>query len=214
MGIREGLLVLLGDGPKYGYQLKVDFESATGEAWPLNVGQVYTTLQRLERDGLVAEAETDDEGRVSYALTDGGRTEFIDWMTTAEKRAVPARDEVAMKVLLAASSDPAAGGIDPSIVIDEQRRATMANLQEYTRLRSKTEKSSVGVDDPSGADELAWLLQLDRLIHLRQAELRWLDDAEERLQTAGVAPRKRPAANRSKNTSSTTPDPTREGTQS
>lgn len=189
MGIREGLLVLLGDGPKYGYQLKVDFEAATGEAWPLNVGQVYTTLQRLERDGLVAEADTDDEGRVSYTLTDVGRGEFIDWMTTAEKRAVPARDEVAMKVLLAASS---AGVVDPSVVIDEQRRATMANLQEYTRLRSKTENAADGDGD------LAWLLQLDRLILLRQAELRWLDDAEERLATSRPTRNQQPESDRAK----------------
>ena len=54
MGIRDGLLVLLGGGPKYGYQPKGEFEQATGEAWPLNVGQVYTTLQRLARDELVA----------------------------------------------------------------------------------------------------------------------------------------------------------------
>lgn len=168
MGIKEGLLALLADGPKYGYQLKVDFEAATGAAWPLNVGQVYTTLQRLERDGLVAEDTTDHEGRVGYRLTDVGRDEFVGWMTTPERRSVPARDEVAMKVLLAVSG----GSIDPAVVIDEQRRATMVNLQEYTRLRSRTDDS-----------ELAWLLQLDRLIHLRQAELRWLDDAEERLAT-------------------------------
>jgi len=177
MGIREGLLVLLADTPKYGYQLKTDFEQATGEAWPLNVGQVYTTLQRLDRDGLVVEHETDAEGRVSYELTTDGRTELVSWMTTPETRPVPARDEVAMKVLLAATST----SIDPVIVIDEQRRATMANLQDYTRLRSKTD-----------AGELAWLLQLDRLILLRQAELRWLDDAEERI--AGARPKRTPAA--------------------
>ena len=169
MGIREGLLGLLGDAPKYGYQLKGDFEAATGEAWPLNVGQVYTTLQRLERDGLVVESDTDGEGRVSYELTSEGRDEFVTWMTTPEKRSVPARDEVAMKVLLATVST----GVDPLVVIGEQRQATMANLQEYSRLRSKTEEST--------RSELAWLLQLDRLILLRQAELRWLDDVEQRL---------------------------------
>ena len=57
MPVREGLLALLADGPRNGYQLKVDFEAATGGVWPLNFGQVYTTLDRLARDGLVSRAE-------------------------------------------------------------------------------------------------------------------------------------------------------------
>ncbi len=58
MSVRHALLALLSGGPKYGLQLRQEFESRTGDVWPLNVGQVYTTLQRLERDGLV---ESDDE---------------------------------------------------------------------------------------------------------------------------------------------------------
>ena len=176
MGIREGLLVLLASGANYGYQLKLDFEQATGEAWPLNIGQVYTTLQRLERDGYVAETTTDEEGRVAYALTESGTREYRDWMTTPEQRPVPQRDEVAMKVLLATVSD----AVDAVEVIDEQRRATMANLQEYSRLRSGIEENSA---------DLALLLQLDRLILLRQAELRWLDDVEERLASTKRRPK-------------------------
>ena len=60
MSVRHALLALLSEGPKYGLQLRQEFEARTGEVWPLNVGQVYTTLQRLERDGLV---ESDDAGR-------------------------------------------------------------------------------------------------------------------------------------------------------
>ena len=59
MSVRHALLALLSEGPKYGLQLREEFEARTGEVWPLNVGQVYTTLQRLERDGLV---ESDDDG--------------------------------------------------------------------------------------------------------------------------------------------------------
>ncbi len=59
MSVRHALLALLSEGPKYGLQLREEFEMRTGEVWPLNVGQVYTTLQRLERDGLV---ESDDDG--------------------------------------------------------------------------------------------------------------------------------------------------------
>ena len=164
MGIREGLFVLLGSGPKYGYQLKVEFEAATGEAWPLNVGQVYTTLQRLERDEKIEPEETDGEGRHSYRLTESGREELLAWLTTPVDRKIPTRDEVAMKVLLVLSS-----GVIPSAdVIDAQRADTMAGLHDYTRLRR----------DVSPGD-LAWSLQLDRLILLCQAELRWLDRVED-----------------------------------
>ena len=61
MSVRHALLALLSEGPKYGLQLREEFEARTGEIWPLNVGQVYTTLQRLERDGLV-ESEGAGEG--------------------------------------------------------------------------------------------------------------------------------------------------------
>ena len=73
MSVPHALLALLSEGPKYGLRLQNEFESRTGEVWPLNVGQVYTTLQRLERDGLV---ETDDgEGERSqkrYRITPAG----------------------------------------------------------------------------------------------------------------------------------------------
>ena len=82
-----------------------------------------------------------------------------------------------MKVLLATVS----ADIDAVAVIDEQRRATMQNLQTYTRLRQRSE------DDL----DLAWLLQLDRLILMRQAELRWLDDVEERLASVDLAARQK-----------------------
>ena len=74
MSIRHGLLALLERGPSHGYQLRAEFDAATGATWPLNVGQVYTTLDRLERDGLVAQdGEPDADGRIAYRITDAGR---------------------------------------------------------------------------------------------------------------------------------------------
>ncbi len=173
MGIREGLLTLLASGPAHGYQLKLDFEAATGEAWPLNIGQVYTTLQRLERDDLITLVETDDEGRVIYAITAGGRSELGKWMQSPVERTVANRDDVSMKLLLAMAS----GVIDPAIVIAIQRNATMSAIQDYTRLKADTE-----------ATDLAWLLHIDRLILRAEAELRWLDRVEERLAASDPRP--------------------------
>lgn len=167
MGVREGLLALLADGPQHGYQLKLDFEHATGEVWPLNVGQIYTTLQRLERDGLVAAGEADEDGRISYALTADGRRELAAWYATPVDRGAPSRDEVTMKLLLALSGR---GGAEPATVVAVQRAATMTALQDYTRLKADA--------DPG---DVAWTLQLERLVMIAEAELRWLDRVEDRL---------------------------------
>ncbi len=173
MAIREGLLALLATEPKHGYQLKVDFEQTTGEAWPLNIGQVYTTLQRLERDGCVAVDDADPDRKV-YAITDAGRADLASWLETPAPAAVARRDELAMKVLLAT----VAGSVPPAIVIARQRANTMRSLQDYTTLKAATPQ-----------DQVAWLLHLDRLIFQAEAELRWLDRAEERLAaTAGAGP--------------------------
>jgi len=169
MGIREGLLALLAGGPKHGYQLKIDFDAATGDAWSLNVGQVYTTLARLERDGLVEVEGTDGEGRISYHLTSAGRQSLDEWMATPVGRTVANRDEVSMKLLLALAS----GVADPQGIIAGQRSATMAELQDFTRLRTETAVS-----------DFAWQLHLDRLSLRAEAELRWLDRVEERLAKA------------------------------
>ena len=77
MSVRHALLALLSEGPKYGMQLKEEYEGATGDAWPLNVGQVYTTLQRLERDGLVESNDAgDDERQRDYRITARGQGEL------------------------------------------------------------------------------------------------------------------------------------------
>ena len=68
MSVRHALLALLSEGPKYGLQLREEFEARTGEVWPLNVGQVYTTLQRLERDGLVESDDDGDDGAPLFAI--------------------------------------------------------------------------------------------------------------------------------------------------
>src|SRR5438093_12155710 len=83
MSVRHALLALLSEGPKYGLQLRQEFEAKTGEVWPLNVGQVYTTLQRLERDGLVESDDAEAEGpQKTFHLTDDGAEELHDWLRT------------------------------------------------------------------------------------------------------------------------------------
>ncbi len=89
MSVRHALLALLSEGPKYGLQLRHEFEARTGEVWPLNVGQVYTTLQRLERDGLVEADDADDGPQRGYSITDAGAAALAEWLRTPPEMAQP-----------------------------------------------------------------------------------------------------------------------------
>ena len=102
MSVRHAMLALLSEGPKYGLQLREEFEARTGEVWPLNVGQVYQTLQRLERDGLVESGGTGDEGpQKDFRITAEGEQELARWLRTPPDLSSPPRDELVMKVLVA-----------------------------------------------------------------------------------------------------------------
>src|SRR6185312_10168029 len=101
MSVRHALLALLSEGPKYGLQLRHEFEERTGEVWPLNVGQVYTTLQRLERDGLVAsdDAEAEAGPQKAFRITGPGDAELAGWLRTPPDLTSPPRDELVIKIL-------------------------------------------------------------------------------------------------------------------
>jgi DNA-binding PadR family transcriptional regulator len=172
VSVRNALLALLEQGPRYGYQLRAEFEDRTGGTWPLNVGQVYTTLSRLERDGFVEGRGADRDGHVVYAVTTRGRDEVAAWFSSPVPRTQPPREELAIKLALAVSVP----GIEVGTVIQQQRSATMAALQDYTRLKRR----ATG-DDPH---ELAWGLVIDSLVFNAEAEIRWLDHCEARLRRA------------------------------
>jgi DNA-binding PadR family transcriptional regulator len=172
MSVRHSLLALLERGPMYGYGLKSEFEAATGQMWPLNVGQVYTTLARLERDGLV-EANVEADDQKVYRLTEAGREELERWFSGPVSRDAVPRQELAIKLIFAVRSQTA----DVHAVIQHQRAATMRALQELTRLKGD-----------EGSDDLAWTLTLDGLLFQGEAEIRWLDLCEARLNEATPAP--------------------------
>src|ERR1700737_4364695 len=102
MSIRHALLALLSEGPKYGLQLRHEFEARTGEVWPLNIGQVYTTLQRLERDGLVESDDSENDGpQKGFRITSSGEEELATWLRTPPDLTSPPRDELVIKVPVA-----------------------------------------------------------------------------------------------------------------
>jgi DNA-binding PadR family transcriptional regulator len=177
MSVRHGLLALLAERPRYGYELRGEFETRTAATWPLNVGQVYTTLSRLERDGCVTATGASESGQQYYEITPVGRAEVTAWFTTPVRREDRPRDELAIKLALAVGSDD----VDLRAVIQAQRTDSLRALQDYTRLTRR-----------AGEEDLAWLLVLDAMVFQAEAEVRWLDHCESRLMQARRAPHSPP----------------------
>ncbi len=172
MSVRHALLALLSEGPKYGLQLRQEFEARTGDVWPLNVGQVYTTLQRLERDGLVEADDSAEEGpQKGFHITQEGAEELTSWLRTPPDFSSPPRDELVIKVLVAVGLP----GVDIHEVVQLHRRYLVELMQQWTRL--KEDESRLDLNFALVVD--AELFRLDSLI-------RWLDTAEGRLKRAAA----------------------------
>jgi DNA-binding PadR family transcriptional regulator len=166
MSVPYALLALLSDGSKYGLRLQHEFESRTGQVWPLNIGQVYTTLQRLERDGLV---ESDGEGERSqkrYRITAAGEHELAEWLRTPPDLVPPPRDELVMKVLVALQIP----GIDVHELLQAHRRHVVEVMQRYTQVKAAADE-----------DDVPLALVADAELFRLEAIVRWLDAADVRL---------------------------------
>jgi DNA-binding PadR family transcriptional regulator len=166
MVIRHGLLALVSEGPKHGFQLAQEFAAGTGELWPLNTGQVYTTLQRLERDGLIASDGADAGNQTMYLITETGVAELENWLRRPPDTAHPPRDELVIKVLVALRLP----GVDAGELTQVYRRHVVEAMQQYTRLKE---------DAPD--DDIGLLLVADAEIYRLDAIVRWLDAAEARI---------------------------------
>jgi DNA-binding PadR family transcriptional regulator len=144
----------------------------TGEVWPLNVGQVYTTLQRLERDGLV---ESDGSGGPQnvFSITPAGAEELGTWLRTPPEVIPPPRDELVIKVLVATRVP----GVDVSELLQTHRRHLVEAMQEYTHLKSET-----------SVEDLELALVVDAELFRIEAIVRWIDAVDARLKQA-PAPR-------------------------
>ena len=181
MSVRHALLALLSEGPKYGLQLREEFEARTGEVWPLNVGQVYTTLQRLERDGLVeSDGDGEDGPQKGFRITAAGAQELAGWLRTPPDLSSPPRDELVMKVLVALRVP----GTDVRDVIQVHRRYLVELMQQWTRIKEAEAES-----------DLSLALVVDAELFRLDAVVRWLDAADGRIKRGADAVG-RPAGNR------------------
>ena len=165
--LRDALLGLLREGPRHGYDLRATFERMLGGTWPLNIGQVYSTLSRLERDGLVvSEVADDDTGpeRRVYELTQLGEKELAEWLEGDTALVAPVRDDLHLKVVMAARlRDPALGSL-----IALHRRQVLGAIASLTRRRDEE-------------TDLATRMVLDAALLQLDATSRWLDHCESTL---------------------------------
>jgi DNA-binding PadR family transcriptional regulator len=174
VSVRHAVLGLLEEGPKYGHQLRQEFEVRTGDIWPLNVGQVYTTLQRLERDGLVESDDTSADGpQKGFRITEAGRNELFSWLETPPDLTPPPRDELVIKVLVALKVP----GVDVRDVLQVHRRYLVELMQQWTRLK-----------EDEGEFDLPLALVVDAELLRLDSVIRWLDAADGRLKRASVEP--------------------------
>jgi DNA-binding PadR family transcriptional regulator len=179
MSVKHALLALLSEGPKYGLQLREEFELGTGEVWPLNVGQVYTTLQRLERDGLVESDDTTEVGpQKGFRITAAGAEELTAWLRTPPDLSSPPRDELVIKVLVALRIP----GVDVHEVLQVHRRYLVELMQQWTRLK----------EDEADYD-LSLALVVDAELFRLDSVIRWLDSADGRLKRAAAEATAAPA---------------------
>ena len=167
VSVRHALLALLSEGPKHGLLLQQEFEERTGEVWPLNVGQVYITLQRLERDGLVESDDGPKSGpQKKYSITSSGSTELDGWLRTPAGDVPPPRDELVIKVLISLRVP----GADVHDIVQSHRRHMIELMQRYSHLKMEAAEDDVGLALVADAE----LFRLDGVV-------RWLDAADTRL---------------------------------
>ena len=171
MSVRNALLGLLAQKPSHGYELRAAFEALIGgeDIWDVKPAQIYTTLARLEEAGLVSQESVEQEGgpeKRIYALTPAGRTELQTWFASGVE-GEHQRDEFFIKLMLSLASKD----ISPYRVIQAQRGKLYQGLHDLTTRRNQADPSS----------ELAQIFLLDKTIMHLEADLRWLDLIEGRL---------------------------------
>ena len=166
MSLKYGLLGLLVEEPLHGYEVKNRFEAMLGGTWEVNIGQVYTTLQRLERDGLVRPAgERGDRGKLLYEISDSGRKALNEWLAQPESGPQELREDIYVKLLLAARL--ANGDLRP--LLSRQKRAYLQRLRDLNQLEARAKKD--------GRTDLARLVR-GALLHT-EADIKWIDELSE-----------------------------------
>ena len=166
MSLKHSILAVLTLGDCHGYQIRQEIESRTGQTYEINIGQIYSTLERLQRDGYVTANDQNSEGQITYSITLSGKSEANDWLNAPVLQSTPVKNELAIKLALAVTIP----GVNTERILQLQRISALQNLQTLTTAKMAT--------NPLDSADLAWQLILDSQIFSLESELRWLDHVE------------------------------------
>jgi DNA-binding PadR family transcriptional regulator len=174
VSVKYALLGILSEKERHGYDLKAAFDERVGEFWSLNYGQIYTTLDRLEREALVefrAEPQEKRPDRKVYRITSKGRVELERWLSRPVARARALRDELFVKLVFLDRGD--AGAILE--LIQRQKEVYLAHMKRLTQRKFELSKRR------DRDDHLVTELLMDAALFHAEADVRWLAQCEEKL---------------------------------
>jgi DNA-binding PadR family transcriptional regulator len=171
MTVKHGILGLLSLQPRYGYELRAAFLAVVGgeQNWDLKPAQIYSTLARLEEAGLVKVQGRGKKGKPEkrvFSITAAGQRELESWFGKNEPPEHQ-RDETYLKMVLSLAT----GLADSRKILSRERAMLYRELHQATARRSEV--------DPER--ELSLILLLDKTVMHLEADLRWLDMLEARL---------------------------------
>jgi len=168
MSLRFAILGLMAEEPLHGYEVKGRFERMLGGTWEVNIGQVYTTLQRLERDGLIeASGGRGDRNKLAYRSTAAGRDAFLEWLAQPDDEPQQLRESIYLKLLLALRQR---NGVALAL-LGRQHRLYLQRLRDLSVLEDRA------VHD--GRDDLV-LLYRGAVLHT-EADLKWVEGCRDAL---------------------------------
>jgi DNA-binding PadR family transcriptional regulator len=178
MSIKYAILGILAEGNLHGYDLKSSFDEKVGEFWSLNYGQIYSTLDRLEKDGLVThdrEAQEKRPDRKIFRITADGRAELAKWLAAPVTRIRALRDEFFIKLVFLVKNDPAL----VLALIARQKNLYLKQMNRLTQRKLALKKEETGGNAPPVSE-----LLLDAGLFHAEADIRWLTLCEAKIRGA------------------------------
>ena len=171
LSFKHAILGLLADGPLHGYELKTLYQDQLVPSTTLNFGQVYTTLDRLQRDGWVEHDVVSQQERPDkkvYALTEEGRTRLREWLDAPSVLNLDMRNETCLKLMLARRLTQ----VDAIEIVMKEKRACLARLHELTQARARAK---------ADGEPVQTVLLLDLAVLRLEAFMKWLENCDELL---------------------------------
>jgi DNA-binding PadR family transcriptional regulator len=174
MSIKYAMLGILAEKDLHGYELKSNFDEKVGDFWSLNYGQIYSTLDRLEKEDLVTHDRQSQDKRPDrkiFSITRKGRKELEEWLSTPVSRVRALRDEFFIKLVFMDKNNPA-----PVLdLIEKQKALYLRQMNHLTHQKVALKKKT---KDPTA---LTTELLMDAGLFHAEADIRWLTLCESKI---------------------------------